>query len=340
LWAKWLELLTAPNTLTLFRIVLAFFMPFLLAPPSLPTRIAAFGVFLVAGLTDFWDGYLARKYGKESVFGKILDPIADKFLVLGTMLTFVRLDVCPLWLVIPILAREIVITAIRLRALARNRVLAAETAGKVKTVLQITSIIFSYVFLLLRDHGGEQAPVRLFSFLNLVFLLLAVAVTLYSGYRFLARDRRTELMAEALATGFYSGCLPGVPGTYGSLLGVALYFVLPKDGMAYALCLAAVSGAAIWASSVHSRTLGEKDPTEINADEIAGMLVAYWGLTPGPAGLLAGFILFRLFDILKPPPVSHAEKAPGGWGIVLDDLAAGAYAGLGLRIFYWILEAL
>ncbi len=75
-----------------------------------------------------------------------------------------------------------------------------------------------------------------------------------------------------------------------------------------------------------------KDPGLVVIDEVAGMLVTFWGVATGPAGWLAGFLWFRFFDIFKPFPVRRLERAPGGWGIMLDDIGAGIYAWIALQL--------
>ena len=86
--------------------------------------------------------------------------------------------------------------------------------------------------------------------------------------------------------------------------------------------------------------LGAKDPSPVIIDEIVGCWVALLGIPPHHASLLFAFVLFRLFDIWKPFPADHAERLPGGWGIMLDDLVAGFYANLSVRLVSWWLAGL
>lgn len=147
------------------------------------------------------------------------------------------------------------------------------------------------------------------------------------------------MLASALATWFGSGLAPKAPGTVGTLatvpLAVALGFAPP-----WALPVAAllVTALGVWSAGAHARDLGLKDPQQVVIDESAGFL---WACCGGPFGwptLVAAFVLFRLFDILKPWPVSALERLPGGWGIMMDDVAAGLLAA-GLLLMGWGLAA-
>lgn len=140
-------------------------------------------------------------------------------------------------------------------------------------------------------------------------------------------------IARLLATGFGSGLSPVAPGTAGTLVAVPLALVLlPSGGFAQALVLAAVIAVSIWAAGVAAPLFGLKDPGQIVVDEIAGFFVTVAFLPLTWTTLVAGFFLFRLFDITKPPPCRQAEALPGGLGIVADDLLAGVYANLSIRI--------
>ena len=136
-----------------------------------------------------------------------------------------------------------------------------------------------------------------------------------------------------LATGAYSGHSPFAPGTVGSLWGLplaALLWWLPPAAGA-ALLAFGLLGAIVIASE-GAKILGKKDPGTIVCDEIIGFGFAVYLVPPAGASLILAFILFRFFDILKPPPVSWIERIPGGTGIVLDDIAAGIYANIATQL--------
>jgi phosphatidylglycerophosphatase A len=132
-------------------------------------------------------------------------------------------------------------------------------------------------------------------------------------------------LSWALATWFGCGFAPIAPGTAGTLGAVPLYLVVARFGpQALWLAIAVVTGAGIWAASRVARELRVKDPQLVVIDEVAGLLVTMLPVSHVSwSALVAGVLLFRFFDIVKPWPVRWLEKLPGGWGIVLDDVAAG-----------------
>lgn len=126
-----------------------------------------------------------------------------------------------------------------------------------------------------------------------------------------------------------SGYLPRAPGTWGSLAALPPAAAIHWAGGPWALGLAgvAVAGLGIWACQRY--LLGESaDPPEVVIDEVAGQWLALVPLALDPLHYLAGFAAFRLFDTLKPWPIRRLERLPGGWGVMLDDVAAGLAAGL------------
>ncbi len=140
-----------------------------------------------------------------------------------------------------------------------------------------------------------------------------------------------------IATWFGCGYFPYGPGTVGSLAALVAAGILWRyiDDSRFVLLLMtlALLGPAIWASTRTARAFEKKDPGMVVVDEVLGQWVTLLGTrhqTPG--ALVAGFLLFRLFDIWKPPPVRQLEKLPEGLGIVADDIAAGIYAALILYI--------
>jgi phosphatidylglycerophosphatase A len=135
--------------------------------------------------------------------------------------------------------------------------------------------------------------------------------------------------AVFLATGFGVGLLPKAPGTWGSLVAVALAWPIYGAAGQIGLGVAAVAAFAIgvWASIVCEGILGADDPSQVVIDEIAGQWLVLLVVAPGWLGYGLGFVLFRVFDIFKPWPVSWADRnIKGGLGIMLDDVLAAGYA--------------
>jgi len=139
-------------------------------------------------------------------------------------------------------------------------------------------------------------------------------------------------MRRLLWTGFGLGLLPGAPGSFGTLLGPPLAWGI---GRAWGVALAAaiVALGAVPLAREAERREGRGDPPSFVLDEVAGYLVTMIALPLQWPHLLGGYAAFRLFDIAKPWPIRSLERLPRGWGVVVDDLMAGLYANLLIRVF-------
>jgi cardiolipin synthase (CMP-forming) len=138
MWKNWLNL---PNSLTILRVVLVPFFIYCLFIDELAYKIYALIIFIFASLTDFFDGYLARKWRQETEFGRFLDPLADKILVTSSFLTFLLLDEqIEIWMVLCIIFRDMLITCLRWIAIRTGTSLQTTMMGKLKTAFQMTAI--------------------------------------------------------------------------------------------------------------------------------------------------------------------------------------------------------
>src|SRR5271163_3621340 len=143
--------MNVPNRLTISRFVLTFaFLAVIFAKPPYYETISL-ALFSVAGLTDYFDGKIARRDGLITNFGILMDPLADKIMVCSAFIAFVGLGWVPAWMVVIVVARELLSPGLRLLAASKNLVLAAERFGKHKTISQIVAIIS-----LLVQHGYDQ----------------------------------------------------------------------------------------------------------------------------------------------------------------------------------------
>ncbi|RPI27518.1 MAG: phosphatidylglycerophosphatase A [Acidobacteria bacterium] len=151
------------------------------------------------------------------------------------------------------------------------------------------------------------------------------------------RTGKSEYLFRAFAMGFGAGRLPLAPGTWGALEGLAVVYLIHRFAPVHfelllgVLCLT-LGLLAVWASDRVARSLRNPDPQQVVADEIVGQMTCFLWVPVTMTNLIAGFILFRVFDISKPFPAGRAEHLPGGLGIIADDLVAGLYAGLILKI--------
>ncbi len=168
-----------PNILTSIRILLVPILVVVLLTKFDGKEFVGLGLFLLAALTDFLDGFFARRWNLVSRFGQLLDPAADKILVAAAFVSLVELDprVTPSWMVVTILAREFAVNALRSHAAAEQIVIPAGISGKIKTGAQIVAISLLIIY----NQLGE------FSHLAPISLWVAVLVTLYSGFEYFAR---------------------------------------------------------------------------------------------------------------------------------------------------------
>ncbi|PYV37634.1 MAG: phosphatidylglycerophosphatase A [Acidobacteria bacterium] len=161
-----------------------------------------------------------------------------------------------------------------------------------------------------------------------------------------AEDRVTftDKVALIIATGLGVGYFPWAPGTVGSFLGIIFILLLSRLKLiggsrllVHFLFVAMITGIGIWAASRAEIIFQRKDPPQVVVDEIVGQLLTFGLIFRNPRFvlLLMGFLFFRLFDIIKPFPIRRLERAPLGFGIVLDDLAAGFYASLIIFVAHW-----
>ncbi|MBI4394790.1 MAG: CDP-alcohol phosphatidyltransferase family protein [Candidatus Omnitrophica bacterium] len=177
-----------PNRLTAFRVFLAMISPLLLIwNRTLMIEVFVTLLFTTACITDWWDGYLARKKSMVTATGKIVDPIADKLLILGFMITFSFFKLYSFIWILPILIREVSVTWARIIRLRRGRVIPAEWAGKVKVGFQIASVYASLLFLMALDSGLDRSFLLPLQVLHYIGILVANIVTIISGVLFFKR---------------------------------------------------------------------------------------------------------------------------------------------------------
>ncbi|MCI6359944.1 MAG: CDP-diacylglycerol--glycerol-3-phosphate 3-phosphatidyltransferase [Oscillospiraceae bacterium] len=167
--------MTTANKITIFRVIL---VPVLLVlmywdfPGHMYWSLA---VFILASVSDFADGYIARHYNQVSDFGKFMDPLADKLLVISAMLMFVSWGTMPAWALLIVVAREFAVTGLRLVAVDNGRVIAAAWSGKIKTATTMVCICLMMLWNV--------------SWLNILCWVLIVATTVYSGCEYFYKNR-------------------------------------------------------------------------------------------------------------------------------------------------------
>ena len=179
--------MNTPNKLTVARMILVpFLVLFMLTDlGGEANRYIALAIFVVASVTDWFDGKLARKYNLVTNFGKFMDPLADKLLVCSALICMIELDRLPAWFVIIIIAREFIISGFRLIAAENGVVIAANYWGKFKTVSQMVMII-----LLILNFGG------VFEILTQIFVWVSLALTVISLITYIVQNKNVISMQE------------------------------------------------------------------------------------------------------------------------------------------------
>ena len=175
--------MNTPNKLTVARMILVpFLVVFLLTGwGGEANRWICLAIFVAASVTDWFDGHLARKYNLITNFGKFMDPLADKLLVISALICMIEVDLVSSWMVIIIVARELTVSILRAIAAADGKVIAASGGGKLKTISQMIAI----PLLLL----GVQFGSNILLSIGNITILIATLLTLYSGWEYLYKNK-------------------------------------------------------------------------------------------------------------------------------------------------------
>lgn len=181
--------MNTPNKLTVLRFILVpVFILFFLVE-AIPYNFAfAFVVFVIASLTDLFDGYLARKNNQVTTFGKFLDPLADKVLVISALVCFIDFSLASSVVVIIIIAREFMVTSLRLVAVSNDgTVISADNLGKLKTIIQMTSIIAILLMLSLQSFNILPSFIDIVLISNILMWITGL-ITIISGGSYLIKN--------------------------------------------------------------------------------------------------------------------------------------------------------
>ena len=175
--------MTTANKITLVRIALIpFFVWFAMQGDPVSDTIALV-LFCVASVTDFLDGYVARHYNQVTDFGKFVDPLADKLLVMSALVAFIPVAGVPVWVVVIILAREFMVTSLRLIAAGKGVVIAADKWGKIKTISQMIWLNYTLLMLWLFPQAGWARTVFV------VLMGVVVVTTVLSGANYMLKNK-------------------------------------------------------------------------------------------------------------------------------------------------------
>lgn len=183
-------IMNTPNKLSLARVLLVIPVVILLYMTPAWCRYAALIAFIAASLTDLFDGKIARKYNLVTNFGKFIDPLADKLLVLSTMIALAGLGELPSWLCILVLFRELAIDGLRLVAAQQGQVIAAGPLGKLKTTLQMAMLVYVLAALNRFVPTDQTVLLTVMDVIKWILIALSALLTLVSGIDYFIRNRQ------------------------------------------------------------------------------------------------------------------------------------------------------
>ena len=181
-----------PNIITIFRIILVPFFIYFLINDFVHSKLYATIIFGIASISDIIDGKIARKYGIVTRFGTFMDPLADKILVVSALLVFVFFKYIPLWMVIIIISRDILITLLRLFMEHNGKTMITSKFGKFKTMVQITSINLILLYLITLSYN-VQIIIRMYNEFSIIytFMLLTTLFTFITGFDYFYKNHKS-----------------------------------------------------------------------------------------------------------------------------------------------------
>ncbi|MBK9248472.1 MAG: CDP-diacylglycerol--glycerol-3-phosphate 3-phosphatidyltransferase [Ignavibacteria bacterium] len=341
---------TLPNFISFLRVLLApVFFVLLRSESQVGVRFAVL-VFIIGAMSDYFDGYFARRWKQVSAFGAFFDPLADKVLTAIAFFAFASLDIISYWMVLIVVARDIITTLLRVYADSIDNSIVTSSSAKLKTFLQM--IFISYLLLLFALKGSSEFPPNFRDFFGWLLVsdathLMMLALTLYTVWTTILylitnisivkqfwRNDAVNVFRMSFVSVFGVGFLPKMPGTYGSLAALLILFTPITTPYLLLLSVICFIAGLILIGDVE-RTRGA-DAHCIVIDEVIGMwLVLCVPYIPHNWFWVSlGFIIFRCFDIFKPFPINRINSRRGAFWVLADDILAAIYAGLALYLFW------
>lgn len=331
------------NAFSALRIVLTPVCIWLLFQHTQWAIIAAIIVFTLAALSDSFDGYFARKLNIVSELGNFLDPMADKILILGTFGAFWYLHLIPLWFVIVLISRDIIVTHLRTELLRRGTSLKTSDLGKWKTFFQFILAYVVFFYLLITHMQTNNLSMIMITGKTIAAMVYAIAaMTIYTGIDYLIQSRAflVAMIIEINATFCYFGYVPYAPGSVASIITAVVVFFLPTLPLLfYMALLVALFCVGVFVSGRYEQAVGKKDPSAVVIDEVVGMAIGLILVPKDPLLYVVALVAFRIFDIFKLYPACAIDKKiSGGFGILLDDVVAGLYALGVVHTIAWLMR--
>lgn len=331
------------NAFSGLRIVLTPVCIWLLLQHTQWAIITAIIVFTLAALSDSCDGYLARKCDIVSELGNFLDPMADKILILGVFGAFWYLHLVPLWFLIVLISRDVIVTHLRTELLRRGTSLKTSDLGKWKTFFQFVLAYVIFFYLLITHMQTNNLHMIMFTGKTIAAMIYGIAaITIYTGIDYLIQSRAflAAMLIEINATFCYFGYVPYAPGSVASITtAVAVFFLPTIPVLFYLVGLLVLFCLGVFVSGRYEQAVGKKDPSVVVIDEVVGMAIGLILVPKDPLLYVVALVAFRIFDICKIYPACVIDKkVPGGLGILLDDVVAGLYALGVVHTIAWLMK--
>lgn len=355
------------NILTGLRFILVIpFIIYLLKPDPV-SIIISFIIYLIASITDYFDGYFARKLNVVSKIGAFLDPLADKILVITAFAIFSlkKFVYLPFYFVIILAFRDYFITVLRIevdkqkeKGNSNKKEFKTSFAAKFKTAFQMITIIIFYFVYLVNINYIKLNQTNFLKIIPLIFFTISLLLTYYSAIKYVLSYLKESYitLVKSIATFFYLGYLTKFPGTFVTLIATIIIFFLNFNLYSFLIILVIIIILGIISSNIVEKIENVIDPGYITIDEISGILVSlfpfylfnYIGRDYFINNLsfnlktvylnkwiyfCIAFILFRFFDIIKPLGIKKIQKIKGGVGIMIDDFLAGIYVAIIMGTF-------
>jgi len=341
-----------PNLISFLRVLLApLFFILICSKNESEIRIAVV-VFIIGALTDYFDGWLARRRKEVSSFGAFFDPLADKVFTATAFLALAVIDIFPFWMVFIVIARDIGTTLLRVYADSLERSIITSRSAKVKTFLQMAFIVYVLLLIWFKFFDGipflkESSTWLLESPLTYCMMLALTIHTVWTsidylinnGYlvRYFWKNDAANFTRIAFVSVLGVGFLPKMPGTFGSIVALLILFI-PFDSQLILLsAVVAIIIGLLVIGSVEKRH--GNDPQFVVIDEVIGI----WLILSVPFiphsffWVILGFGLFRLFDIWKPFPIGWLNRHKGALWVIADDVLAAGYTILLLLLLQFAL---
>jgi len=331
-----------PNLLTMIRFILIFPFAYFLLKANNYGLLISFVIYVVATITDYLDGYLARKMNLVTKIGAFLDPLADKLLVLTGFIIFSIKGyiILPLFLIFILAFREVFVTILRVEikysSQEKKSELKTSFAAKLKTTIQMLTLIICYIFAYFDVNNIEV--LNILNYIPLVLFMICIYFAYDSGIKYVRdyKEVSRNTFVKFFSTTMYTGMLPKMPGTISSLFVYILLFFINANFWVILFLLFFTLVVGYFSSELSEKIFEKKDPGSVTIDEAAGVITTllpfyifsdkFVLLQHKLIYFILAFVLFRFFDIVKPLGIKKIQDIHGGLGIMIDDLLAAIYS--------------